>query len=136
MLTTRPFLFSLNPRKPNLETMTPNPRNPTLNDLSSRFFPLISFTRIQSLIPPWNPSDSENPPISHLSPLAGLTVNGLGLLLRPGRSLTWKVPDVDKLAKEWSRVLGDPLTEDEVSQLVERYLHNDCSWQINLGDEI
>ncbi|KAF4352738.1 hypothetical protein F8388_003391 [Cannabis sativa] len=44
-----------------------------------------------------------------------------------------KVPDLDKLAKERSRVLGDPLTEDEVSELVERYRHNDCSRQINLG---
>ncbi|XP_060959509.1 CRS2-associated factor 2, mitochondrial isoform X3 [Cannabis sativa] len=69
--------------------MTPNPRKPRLNDLSSRIFPSISFIRIRSLIPPWNPSDSENPPNSHLSALAGLTVNGLGLLLRPGRSLTW-----------------------------------------------
>ncbi|XP_062108237.1 CRS2-associated factor 2, mitochondrial isoform X2 [Humulus lupulus] len=44
-----------------------------------------------------------------------------------------KVPDLDKVAKERSRVLGDPLTEDEISQLVERYRHNDCSRQINLG---
>ncbi|KAG6522691.1 hypothetical protein ZIOFF_019842 [Zingiber officinale] len=30
-------------------------------------------------------------------------------------------------------VLGDPLTEEEVAELVERYRHSDCSSQINLG---
>uniref|UniRef100_A0A0E0LS02 CRM domain-containing protein n=1 Tax=Oryza punctata TaxID=4537 RepID=A0A0E0LS02_ORYPU len=30
-------------------------------------------------------------------------------------------------------VLGEPLTEEEVAQLVERYRHSDCSRQINLG---
>ncbi|KAL5542083.1 hypothetical protein UlMin_009793 [Ulmus minor] len=41
--------------------------------------------------------------------------------------------DLGKLDKERSRVLGDPLTEEEVSELVERYRHSDCSRQINLG---
>lgn len=30
-------------------------------------------------------------------------------------------------------VLGEPLAEEEVAQLVERYRHSDCSRQINLG---
>lgn len=30
-------------------------------------------------------------------------------------------------------VLGDPLTDEEVAELVERYRHNDCARQINLG---
>ncbi|XP_062193037.1 CRS2-associated factor 2, mitochondrial-like [Phragmites australis] len=30
-------------------------------------------------------------------------------------------------------VLGEPLSEEEVSELVERYRHSDCSRQINLG---
>ncbi|XP_020591286.1 CRS2-associated factor 2, mitochondrial isoform X2 [Phalaenopsis equestris] len=30
-------------------------------------------------------------------------------------------------------VLGEPLSEEEVEELVERYRHNDCSRQINLG---
>ncbi|KAF4365849.1 hypothetical protein F8388_002719 [Cannabis sativa] len=63
--------------------MTPNPRKPRLNNLSSRIFPLIF---IYSLIPPSNPSDSENPLNSHLSAPAGSTVNGLELLLRSERS--------------------------------------------------
>lgn len=31
-------------------------------------------------------------------------------------------------------VLGEPLSEEEVAELVERYRHNDCSRQINLGE--
>lgn len=30
-------------------------------------------------------------------------------------------------------MLGDPLTKEEIEQLVERYRHDDCSRQINLG---
>ncbi|XP_015898532.3 CRS2-associated factor 2, mitochondrial [Ziziphus jujuba] len=41
--------------------------------------------------------------------------------------------DIDRVAEERNRVLGDPLTEDEVAQLVERYRHSDCARQINLG---
>lgn len=40
---------------------------------------------------------------------------------------------MDKLMEERNRVLGDPLTEEEVAELVERYRHSDCSRQINLG---
>nr|CAD1832134.1 unnamed protein product [Ananas comosus var. bracteatus] len=32
-----------------------------------------------------------------------------------------------------SSVLGEPLTEEEIEELVERYRHSDCSRQINLG---
>lgn len=31
------------------------------------------------------------------------------------------------------RVLGEPLTEEEVAELVEKYRHNDCGRQINIG---
>uniref|UniRef100_A0A6M2EIM1 CRM domain-containing protein n=1 Tax=Populus davidiana TaxID=266767 RepID=A0A6M2EIM1_9ROSI len=41
--------------------------------------------------------------------------------------------DMDKLMEERNRVLGDPLTEEELAELVERYRHSDCSRQINLG---
>ncbi|KAJ6776491.1 CRS2-ASSOCIATED FACTOR 1 CHLOROPLASTIC [Salix koriyanagi] len=40
---------------------------------------------------------------------------------------------MEKLMEERNRVLGDPLTEEEVAELVERYRHSDCSRQINLG---
>ncbi|PON78056.1 RNA-binding, CRM domain containing protein [Trema orientale] len=46
---------------------------------------------------------------------------------------TRKEPDPDTVAMERARVLGDPLTDEEVSELVERYRHSDCSRQINLG---
>ncbi|KAL6205508.1 PREDICTED: CRS2-associated factor 2, mitochondrial [Fragaria vesca subsp. vesca] len=42
-------------------------------------------------------------------------------------------PDLNQLAEQRKRVLGDPLTEEEVAELVERYRHSDCSRQINLG---
>ncbi|KAH1063296.1 hypothetical protein J1N35_028283 [Gossypium stocksii] len=35
--------------------------------------------------------------------------------------------------EERIRVLGDPLTEEEIEELVEKYRHNDCARQINLG---
>ncbi|KAF7815811.1 CRS2-associated factor 2, mitochondrial isoform X1 [Senna tora] len=43
--------------------------------------------------------------------------------------------DVDRqrLAEERNRVLGDPLSEEEVAELVERFRHSDCARQINLG---
>ncbi|KAF9666989.1 hypothetical protein SADUNF_Sadunf16G0286300 [Salix dunnii] len=41
--------------------------------------------------------------------------------------------DMEKLMEERNRVLGEPLTEEEVAELVERYRHSDCSRQINLG---
>ncbi|KAJ6423219.1 hypothetical protein OIU84_024203 [Salix udensis] len=41
--------------------------------------------------------------------------------------------DMERLMEERNRVLGDPLTEEEVAELVERYRHSDCSRQINLG---
>ena len=46
---------------------------------------------------------------------------------------TRKEPDPDMVAKERNRVIGDPLTDEEVSELIERYRHSDCSRQINLG---
>eukprot|EP00257_Ricinus_communis_P006997 XP_002522967.2 CRS2-associated factor 2, mitochondrial [Ricinus communis] len=41
--------------------------------------------------------------------------------------------DMEIVMEERRRVLGDPLTEEEVEELVERYRHSDCSRQINLG---
>lgn len=44
-----------------------------------------------------------------------------------------KKPDLQKLVEERERVLGDPIPEDEVVELVEKYRHSICSRQINLG---
>lgn len=41
--------------------------------------------------------------------------------------------DVEKIMEVRNRILGKPLSEAEVEELVERYRHNDCSRQINLG---
>ena len=41
--------------------------------------------------------------------------------------------DSEKVAGERNEVLGEPLSEEEVAELVERYRHSDCSRQINLG---
>jgi len=42
-------------------------------------------------------------------------------------------PDWKRVEEERNRVLGAPLSEDEVAELVERYRHSDCVRQINLG---
>ncbi|KAL0362816.1 UNVERIFIED_CONTAM: CRS2-associated factor 2, mitochondrial [Sesamum calycinum] len=42
-------------------------------------------------------------------------------------------PDLEKLAEERERVLGEPLSEEEVAELVEKYRHSNCSRQINLA---
>ncbi|CAJ1932294.1 unnamed protein product [Sphenostylis stenocarpa] len=42
-------------------------------------------------------------------------------------------PDWKRMEEERNRVLGAPLNEDEVAELVERYRHSDCVRQINLG---
>lgn len=39
----------------------------------------------------------------------------------------------DKLAEQRNKVIGEPLTEEEIAELVEKYRHSDCSRQINLG---
>ncbi|XP_059441255.1 CRS2-associated factor 2, mitochondrial [Corylus avellana] len=41
--------------------------------------------------------------------------------------------DPESIAQERNRVLGDPLSEEEIAELVERFRHSDCSRQINLG---
>ncbi|KAG9454073.1 hypothetical protein H6P81_006977 [Aristolochia fimbriata] len=41
--------------------------------------------------------------------------------------------DQDSVVEERESVLGEPLTEEEIEELVERYRHSDCARQINLG---
>ncbi|KAG7024913.1 CRS2-associated factor 2, mitochondrial [Cucurbita argyrosperma subsp. argyrosperma] len=40
---------------------------------------------------------------------------------------------INEVLEERKRILGDPLSEEEVAELVEQYRHNNCSRQINLG---
>ncbi|KAK7407620.1 hypothetical protein VNO78_09576 [Psophocarpus tetragonolobus] len=42
-------------------------------------------------------------------------------------------PDRMRVQEERNWVLGEPLSEEEVAELVERYRHSDCVRQINLG---
>ncbi|KAK6946886.1 hypothetical protein RJ641_000359, partial [Dillenia turbinata] len=44
-----------------------------------------------------------------------------------------EVVDLVTVKEEREIVLGEPLSEDEVAELVERYRHSDCSLQINLA---
>ncbi|KAJ4726090.1 CRS2-associated factor 1 [Melia azedarach] len=48
-------------------------------------------------------------------------------------ALAPKEVDPSRFAEGRNRVLGDPLAEEEVGELVERYRHSDCARQINLG---
>lgn len=41
--------------------------------------------------------------------------------------------DLEKLTDERQRVLGDPISDGEIAELVEKYRHSNCSRQINLG---
>ncbi|PHU13037.1 CRS2-associated factor 2, mitochondrial [Capsicum chinense] len=43
-----------------------------------------------------------------------------------------KPVDLEKVAEERRWVLGEPLTEEETAELVEKFRHNDCSRQMNL----
>ncbi|KAL2604425.1 hypothetical protein AAZV13_09G066900 [Glycine max] len=42
-------------------------------------------------------------------------------------------PDRERVEEERNRILGEPLSEVEVAELIERYRHSDCARQINLG---
>ena len=42
--------------------------------------------------------------------------------------------DSEKLAEQRKKVFGEPLMEEEIAELVEKYRHSDCSRQINLGN--
>lgn len=41
--------------------------------------------------------------------------------------------DWGDVLKERREVIGESLTDEEVEELVEKYRHNDCNRQINLG---
>ncbi|KAL8226480.1 hypothetical protein R6Q57_016312 [Mikania cordata] len=48
-------------------------------------------------------------------------------------ALLQKAVDMSGVEEQRNAILGEPLSEEEVSELVERYRHSDCSRQINLG---
>ncbi|CAA7394418.1 unnamed protein product [Spirodela intermedia] len=58
---------------------------------------------------------------------------GPGRLDRTWNGVSAPAPAEEKPAAERAAVLGAPLTESEIEELVERYRHSDCSRQINLG---
>ncbi|KAH7652258.1 YhbY-like protein [Dioscorea alata] len=51
--------------------------------------------------------------------------------------VTREVGEMERAMEEERRkaVLGDPLTEEEVAELVEKYRHSDCFRQINIGKD-
>lgn len=77
--------------------------------------------------PAWRPIGFREP--TRFSPF------GPGRLDRPWNGVVASRVGEDAGAGERSReeVLGEPLSEEEVAALVERYRHSDCSRQINLG---
>lgn len=46
-----------------------------------------------------------------------------------------EVEERDRWEEERERVLGEPLSEEEIAELVEKYRHNDCNRQINIGKD-
>ncbi|CAO2833543.1 unnamed protein product [Amaranthus hypochondriacus] len=45
------------------------------------------------------------------------------------------IDEKEKWEMEKERVLGEPLSEEEIAELVEKYRHNDCNRQINIGKD-
>uniref|UniRef100_A0A0D9X555 CRM domain-containing protein n=1 Tax=Leersia perrieri TaxID=77586 RepID=A0A0D9X555_9ORYZ len=76
--------------------------------------------------PAWRPIGFREP--TRFSPF------GPGRLDRPWDGVSAAAGRVGREgAASREEVLGEPLSEEEVAQLVERYRHSDCSRQINLG---
>lgn len=44
-----------------------------------------------------------------------------------------RLVDPETVEENRNSLLGEPLTEEEIEELVEKYRHSDCSRQINLG---
>ena len=78
--------------------------------------------------PAWRPIGFREP--TRFSPF------GPGRLDRPWDGAAAARVGEDASGDERSReeVLGEPLSEEEVAALVERFRHSDCSRQINLGE--
>ncbi|KAL6658908.1 hypothetical protein ACP70R_002948 [Stipagrostis hirtigluma subsp. patula] len=112
------------PPKPKSQPGKIRPDEPATSDLPFDFRYSYSETD-----PAWKPIGFREP--TRFSPF------GPGRLDRPwdGVAAATRGAGGDGVSGERSReeVLGEPLSEAEVAELVERYRHSDCSRQINLG---
>ncbi|KAK7309973.1 hypothetical protein RJT34_07140 [Clitoria ternatea] len=130
-----PFTLSQKPRKPkgkknkNIQNGAPNikrdPNLPFKSDLPFEF--RFSYSETDPSIRPI--SFRESPKFSPFGP---------GRLDRKWTGTCAPVQhevDRKRFEEERNRVLGAPLNEEEVAELVERYRHCDCARQINLGKE-
>ncbi|KAG2577215.1 CRS2-associated factor 2, mitochondrial-like [Panicum virgatum] len=113
------------PPKPKAVAGKIRPDEPAHSDLPFDFRCSYSETN-----PAWRPIGFREP--TRFSPF------GPGRLDRPWDGIAAArggVGDGEGEGGERSReeVLGEPLSEEEVAELVERYRHSDCSRQINLG---
>lgn len=124
-----PFSKPPNPEKPKNKTskeavsVKEDPKFPLRSDLPFDF--KYSYSEINDSVEPI--SFRESPKFSPFGP---------GRLDRKWTGTSAPVQEeVDRrrLAEERNRVFGDPLSEEEVAELVERYRHSDCARQINLG---
>jgi hypothetical protein len=112
------------PSKPKATTGKIRPEEPAHSDLPFDFRYSYSETD-----PSWKPIGFREP--TRFSPF------GPGRLDRPWDGVAAaRGGGGDGEGYERSRVevLGEPLSEEEVAELVERYRHSDCSRQINLGE--
>lgn len=116
------------PPKPKAVTGKIKPDEPASSDLPFDFQYSYSETD-----PSWKPIGFREP--TRFSPF------GPGRLDRPwdgvaaaARDGGGDAPEGGVGATSREEVLGEPLSEAEVAELVERYRHSDCSRQINLGE--
>ncbi|CAO2205998.1 unnamed protein product [Urochloa humidicola] len=111
------------PPKPKALAGKIRPDEPAHSDLPFDFWYSYSETD-----PAWRPIGFREP--TRFSPF------GPGRLDRPWDGVTAALGgggDGEGDEKRREEVLGEPLSEEEVAELVERYRHSDCSRQINLG---
>lgn len=116
------------PPKPKADAGRIRPDEPASSDLPFDFRYSYSETD-----PAWKPIGFREP--TRFSPF------GPGRLDRPWDGVAAAVrggggdaPEGGVGARSREEVLGEPLSEAEVAELVERYRHSDCSRQINLGE--
>ncbi|CAL5392883.1 unnamed protein product [Camellia sinensis] len=133
-----PFSFTSNTLKPNNENKEKKQGN-SQNKASSKSEKDLDFPLKSNLPFDFRYSYSEtNPsiePIGYREP-PRFSPFGPGRLDRKWTgtcALAEEAVDLLKLEEQRREVLGEPLSKEEVAALVERFRHNDCSRQINLG---
>ncbi|CAH1451526.1 unnamed protein product [Lactuca virosa] len=124
-----PILKTINPQNQNNKKLKGNAsNNKPRNEFSIK--PILPFD-LRYSYSETNPSVEpigyrETPKFSHFGP---------GRLERAWTGMVAPLQQTINIAKveeERNVVLGSPLSDEEVSELVERYRHSDCSRQINL----